>query len=220
MRKDILENGMAVELRNGTRLIVAGYYLMGFKEAIPLNDYTDNLKTKENNHHKDIVKIFRAPGCLNLMSNNDHMDTRLHWKRPEFRKIDFFEAMQLVKLGHTVYLKDDNGEFTRSLFLYEGEIIVRAKSGDNFKFSMSDTAKDWYVNEHVKMSNKIFLVDEPFSDCEDPYDTYDHIVVSANSEKEAKSIVVNTYGKDLEYYDVRELSYDKNGILFSTISNE
>lgn len=79
MRKSDLQNGMAVEFRNGQRGIVINDFITSLNDYRMLTTFKDNLKHKFNKNI-DIIKIYNINKEQSLQYILNHL--QLIWERP------------------------------------------------------------------------------------------------------------------------------------------
>lgn len=79
MRKSDLQNGMAVEFRNGQRGIVINDFITSLNDYRMLTTFKDDLKHKFNKNF-DIIKIYNIHKAQSLPYILNHL--QLIWERP------------------------------------------------------------------------------------------------------------------------------------------
>lgn len=85
--KSLLKDGMVVELRNGCKCIVIDDKIMNINSHDYLDYYDDNLISKLNLTHLDIMKIYKLIDASNLRcvlgEGSGHYNLKIVWEREE-----------------------------------------------------------------------------------------------------------------------------------------
>lgn len=120
MRKEDLQNGMIVELRDGREYIVQNEKLIHKYSYCELDGYDGNLTSKCSDQF-DIVKIYKTVDLKSpeYFFNDDYLE--LVWKRPEKKNFSKIE-LNVLKSIHPKWkwlVRDDDGD----MILYKNEPI-------------------------------------------------------------------------------------------------